>query len=104
MTGLVIAEAVAIGLLALLVAGLLRSHAEILRALHELRGDPAATLHLHDPQQSAAATNITETMNTIQSITAQTSQGANQTAQSIGNLAQLAANLRRSVADFKLPA
>jgi twitching motility protein PilJ len=55
-------------------------------------------------QQSAAATNITETMNTIQSITAQTSQGANQTAQSIGNLAQLAANLRRSVADFKLPA
>jgi len=55
-------------------------------------------------QQSAAASNITEAMNTIQSITAQTSQGANQTAQSIGNLAQLAANLRRSVADFKLPA
>ena len=55
-------------------------------------------------QQSAAASDITETMNTIQSITAQTSQGANQTAQSIGNLAQLAANLRRSVADFKLPA
>ena len=42
--------------------------------------------------------------NTIQSITAQTSQGASQTAQSIGNLAQLAADLRRSVADFKLPA
>jgi twitching motility protein PilJ len=55
-------------------------------------------------QQSAAATNITATMNTIQSITAQTSQGANQTAESIGNLAQLAADLRRSVADFKLPA
>jgi twitching motility protein PilJ len=55
-------------------------------------------------QQSAAATNITTTMNTIQSITAQTSQGANQTAESIGNLAQLAADLRRSVADFKLPA
>jgi twitching motility protein PilJ len=54
-------------------------------------------------QQSAAATNITATMNTIQSITAQTSQGANQTAASIGNLAQLAADLRRSVADFKLP-
>ena len=54
MTGLVIAEAVAIGLLGLLVAGLLRSHAEILRALHELRGgqagDPAGALgapHLH---------------------------------------------------------
>jgi twitching motility protein PilJ len=55
-------------------------------------------------QQSAAATNITQAMNTIQSITAQTSQGASQTAQSIGNLAQLAADLRRSVADFKLPA
>ena len=55
-------------------------------------------------QQSAAATDITKTMTTIQSITAQTSQGANQTAESIGNLAQLAADLRRSVADFKLPA
>jgi twitching motility protein PilJ len=55
-------------------------------------------------QQSSAASNITATMNTIQSITAQTSQGASQTAQSIGNLAQLAADLRRSVADFKLPA
>ncbi|RNF84540.1 methyl-accepting chemotaxis protein [Montanilutibacter psychrotolerans] len=55
-------------------------------------------------QQSSAASNITETMNTIQSITAQTSQGASQTAASIGNLAQLAADLRRSVADFKLPA
>ena len=36
MTALVIAEAVAIALLALLVAGLLRSHGEILKALHEL--------------------------------------------------------------------
>src|SRR5690606_36627446 len=55
-------------------------------------------------QHSAAAINITATMHTIQSITAQTSQGANQTGASIGNLAQLAADLRRSVADFKLPA
>ncbi|RZA20784.1 MAG: methyl-accepting chemotaxis protein [Lysobacteraceae bacterium] len=55
-------------------------------------------------QQSSAATGITQTMNTIQSITAQTSQGASQTAESVGNLAQLAADLRRSVADFKLPA
>ena len=45
-----------------------------------------------------------QTMNMIQEITTQTSQGANQTAESIGNLAQLAADLRRSVADFKLPA
>ncbi len=55
-------------------------------------------------QQSSAASEITGTMHTIQSITAQTSQGANQTAESIGHLVQLAANLRRSVADFKLPA
>ena len=55
-------------------------------------------------QQSGAAANITQTMNTSQQITSQTTQGANQTAESIGNLAQLAADLRRSVADFKLPA
>ncbi len=36
MTALIVVEAVAIGLLGLLVAGLLRSHAEILRRLHEL--------------------------------------------------------------------
>ncbi|MCX7034630.1 MAG: methyl-accepting chemotaxis protein [Arenimonas sp.] len=54
-------------------------------------------------QQSSAATNITATMSVIQEITTQTSHGANQTAESIGNLAQLAADLRRSVADFKLP-
>lgn len=36
MTALVTIQAVAIGLLGLLVAGLLRSHAEILRALHDL--------------------------------------------------------------------
>lgn len=36
MTVLVVIEAVVIALLALLVAGLLRSHAEILRALHDL--------------------------------------------------------------------
>jgi len=54
-------------------------------------------------QQSAAATNITATMTVIQEITTQTSLGASHTAESIGNLAQLAADLRRSVADFKLP-
>jgi twitching motility protein PilJ len=55
-------------------------------------------------QQSSAAGNITSTMSVIREITAQTSVGASQTAESIGNLAQLAADLRRSVADFKLPA
>ncbi|MBS0382584.1 MAG: type IV pili methyl-accepting chemotaxis transducer N-terminal domain-containing protein [Proteobacteria bacterium] len=55
-------------------------------------------------QQSAAATNISSTMSSIQQITTQTSVGASQTAESIGNLANLAQELRRSVADFKLPA
>ncbi|WAW96495.1 methyl-accepting chemotaxis protein [Xanthomonas citri pv. malvacearum] len=55
-------------------------------------------------QQSTAATDITQTMGVIRQITSQTSQGAEQTVESIGNLAQLAADLRRSVADFKLPA
>jgi hypothetical protein len=55
MLALVIAEGVAIALLGLLVAGLLRSHAEILRALHDLGADvdpdadrtnrPAAVIH-----------------------------------------------------------
>jgi hypothetical protein len=57
-TGLVIAEAVAIGLLALLVAGLLRSHAEILRALHELRGDAMAAPHGHGPPSAAASASV----------------------------------------------
>ncbi len=55
-------------------------------------------------QQASAATNISETMNVIQEITTQTSAGTNETAASIGNLAELANELRRSVAGFKLPA
>lgn len=47
MLALIVAEGCAIGLLGLLVAGLLRSHAEILRALHEL----GASL---DPRPEAA--------------------------------------------------
>jgi twitching motility protein PilJ len=54
-------------------------------------------------QQSGAATSITSTMTVIEEITSQTSQGASQTAESIGNLAQLASDLRRSVDGFKLP-
>ncbi|HHW4678736.1 MAG TPA: methyl-accepting chemotaxis protein [Xylella sp.] len=55
-------------------------------------------------QQAAAATDITQTMGAIRQITAQTSQGAGNTAESIGRLAELAAELRRSAANFKLPA
>ena len=54
-------------------------------------------------EQSQAAGGITEAMAVIQEITKQTSQGAGHTAESVGNLAKLAADLRRSVANFKLP-
>ncbi len=54
-------------------------------------------------QQSGAATSITSTMSVIEDITSQTSSSVNQTAESIGNLAQLAADLRRSIDGFKLP-
>jgi hypothetical protein len=51
MLAVVIAEGVAILLLGLLVAGLLRSHAEILRALHDLGAgvDPDETAHASGP-------------------------------------------------------
>lgn len=54
-------------------------------------------------QQSSAAANISDTMNVIQEITTQTSAGTNETAASIGNLAELANDLRKSVSGFKLP-
>lgn len=54
-------------------------------------------------QQAHAAANISDTMNVIQEITSQTSAGTNETATSIGNLADLANDLRNSVAGFKLP-
>jgi twitching motility protein PilJ len=54
-------------------------------------------------QQANAAANISDTMNVIQEITSQTSAGTNETATSIGNLADLANDLRNSVAGFKLP-
>ncbi len=54
-------------------------------------------------QQARAAVNISDTMNVIQEITTQTSAGTNETAASIGNLAELANELRHSVAGFKLP-
>jgi len=54
-------------------------------------------------QQSSVASSITATMNVIQEITTQTSVGASQTAESVGNLAKLADDMRRSVADFTLP-
>ncbi len=54
-------------------------------------------------EQAGSAVNITDTMNVIQEITTQTSEGTNQTAASIGNLAELADDLKKSVSGFKLP-
>lgn len=54
-------------------------------------------------QQASSAGHISNTMNVIQEITSQTSAGTTATAKSIGNLAQLANDLRSSVAGFKLP-
>jgi len=54
-------------------------------------------------QQSASAGHISNTMNVIQEITSQTSSGTIATAKSIGNLASLAVEMRKTVAGFKLP-
>jgi twitching motility protein PilJ len=54
-------------------------------------------------QQATAAASISDSMNVIQEVTTQTSAGTNETSASIGNLADLSNELRRSVAGFKLP-
>lgn len=54
-------------------------------------------------QQSSSASHISNTMNVIQEITSQTSAGTTATARSIGNLAKLATDMRRSVSGFTLP-
>ncbi|MGP0011934.1 methyl-accepting chemotaxis protein, partial [Pseudomonas sp.] len=55
-------------------------------------------------QQTTSAGQISLTMNVIQQITTQTSSGSTATADSIGNLAKMASQLRRSVSGFTLPA
>ena len=54
-------------------------------------------------QQASSAGHISNTMNVIQEITSQTSAGTTATAKSIGNLAKLASEMRKSVAGFTLP-
>lgn len=54
-------------------------------------------------QQASSAGHISNTMNVIQEITSQTSAGTNATAAAIGNLSDLAIELRNSVSGFKLP-
>ena len=55
-------------------------------------------------QQASSAGHISSTMNVIQEITSQTSAGTTATARSIGNLAQLASEMRNSASGFKVPA
>ena len=55
-------------------------------------------------EQTTSASQISLTMNVIQQITNQTSSGSTATADSIGNLAKMASQLRRSVSGFTLPA
>jgi twitching motility protein PilJ len=52
--------------------------------------------------QTNAASQVTKNMQDIQEITSMTSQGTKQTAESVGQLTTLAAELRQSVAGFKL--
>jgi len=54
-------------------------------------------------QQAASAGDVSSTMNVIQEITAQTVNGSEQTAASIGNLAGIAKEMQTSVEGFKLP-
>jgi len=54
-------------------------------------------------KQASVAMNVSNTMNVIQEITLQTSEGTEETSASIGNLSVLANELRKSVAGFKLP-
>ncbi|MFW5454563.1 methyl-accepting chemotaxis protein [Thioalkalivibrio sulfidiphilus] len=78
-------------------------------ALNEIEGvsnqlaDLIATISHAARQQASVAQNVSNTMNVIQEITMQTSDGTNETAVSIGNLTNLATELRKSVAGFKLP-
>ncbi len=54
-------------------------------------------------RQSGQAADIVQTMNVIQEITAQTSEGTQQTAASLGELVELADDLQHSVTRFRLP-
>ncbi|MCK4708130.1 MAG: chemotaxis protein, partial [Gammaproteobacteria bacterium] len=54
-------------------------------------------------QQATVAIDVSNTMNVIQEITVQTSEGSEETSSSIGKLSDMANELRKSVAGFKLP-
>jgi twitching motility protein PilJ len=54
-------------------------------------------------QQASSAGQISRTMTVIQQTTTQTTSGTAATAESIGNLAKMASEMRRSVSGFTLP-
>ncbi|RMQ48455.1 Type IV pilus bioproteinsis protein PilJ [Pseudomonas cichorii] len=54
-------------------------------------------------QQASSAGQISQTMTVIQQTTTQTTSGTAATAESIGNLAKMASEMRRSVSGFALP-
>ncbi len=78
-------------------------------ALEEIEGVSASLAELIQNisnaarQQASSAGHISNTMNVIQEITSQTSAGTGATAESIGRLADMALDLRESVAGFTLP-
>ena len=54
-------------------------------------------------QQASSAGQISRTMSVIHQTTTQTTSGTTATAESIGNLAKMASEMRRSVSGFTLP-
>ena len=54
-------------------------------------------------QQAAASGNISKNMQVVREISSQTAEGSTATSTSIGKLAALSAQLRKSVAGFRLP-
>ncbi|GAA5315841.1 MAG: chemotaxis chemoreceptor PilJ [Candidatus Pelagadaptatus aseana] len=78
-------------------------------ALEEIEGVSASLADLIQNisnaarQQASSAGHISNTMNVIQEITSQTSAGTSATAGAIGRLADMAMDLRESVAGFTLP-
>jgi twitching motility protein PilJ len=54
-------------------------------------------------QQASAAQNISRTMGVLREISSQTAENSAATSGSVGKLAELSAQLRKSVAGFRLP-
>ena len=93
-------------------AGVVKGAQLALRAGEALEEIESVSAHLAEltqsitdsaQQQALAASSISESMNVIQEVTTQTSAGTNETSASIGNLADLSNELRKSVSGFKLP-